>query len=211
MDVIIYIGPDDEEFQSAGKTTDSLAFNKLKPNNVIYCDHKNIKPSTFRKWAEGRCTKMGWRAEHIRESNADALRCIDICMKRSKAMYVAVFKAGFVVPDDFISQLDVALNDELERFLYLTPYEDDVNGMVLQKIASKNFHGNRENPLIDKLRKKALEQECPEMIRPVTDLVPSMKKPNSQRWLSLLLATTQESISKDHSKRRSVKTTPTNS
>jgi hypothetical protein len=188
MEAIIYINSK-SNFQDMGLTVDSLSRGKIKPTTITFCDHKNIKPSTFRKWVEGRCNKMGWRAEHIREPKSDFLRCVDICMKRVKTQFVSVFSAGFKVPEDFISSLDIALNDDMERFLYLEPI-DGKNGMVVQRVVSKNYRGNAVNPLLEKLREESLEQECPEMVRKITELVPSMDQISQQSQSSSRVITT---------------------
>jgi len=159
MEVVIYIPPSREvPFVDIGITVDSLARGKIKPTKLIFCDHHNIQPARFRKWITGRCAKMGWRAEHIRESDADFLRCLDLCMKRARERYVGVFTAGFYVPEDYISSLDVALHDRFERFIYLEPVDELNNGMTVQNVLHQFNRGNRESPLIEKLRQKTLEQ-----------------------------------------------------
>lgn len=179
MEAIIYID-EDSDFKDIGITVDSLSRGKIKPTCIIFCDHQNIRPSTFRKWVEGRCTKTAWRAEHIRETEADFYRCIDVCMKKASGRYTAIFRAGFYVPDDFISELDIALNDKYERFLYLKPCDDSINGTVIQNAVNANLSGNKKHPLLDKIERKVLEQECPHMIRRVDEIIPSMKYPQSQ-------------------------------
>lgn len=194
MEVIIYIPEqEDSPFVNIGLTLDSLARNKIKPTKIIFCDHHNIRPATFRKWITGRCAKMGWRAEHIREHDADFYRCIDICMKKATARYIGVFTSGYWVPEDYISSIDSALHDRFERFLYLEPVDQYHNGMTIQCVINKHMRGNAESPLIRKLRKKTLEQECPHLIKKVTEIVPSMLE-KSQQSASSSLVTTMPNI-----------------
>jgi hypothetical protein len=173
MDVIIYI-PDGATFTDIGTTVDTLARGNIKPSRIVFCDNQNIRPSTFRDWAQGRCHKVGWIAHHIREE-ANFERCVDLCMKQAKGRFTAVFTAGFEVPPDFISDIDKALHDDFKRFLYLIPCDEQYNGMVIQNLVSKTFKSNRENPLAYKLEREALAQKCPEMIKEVTEIVPSLR------------------------------------
>jgi hypothetical protein len=173
MEVIIYIEKDGS-FETIGTTLDSLANGKIKPSRVIFCDNFKIKPSAFRKWLDGRC-RMGWRCEHVTEDNADFYRCIDICMKKIKSINFAAFHAGFKVPEDFISNLDIAINDNLERFLYLRPCDLAGNGIVMQRLIAKPIGGHRDSLLLDKLERVAEVQKCQYLVKDVVELVPSLK------------------------------------
>jgi len=172
MEVIVYIGEEDD-FTTIGMTLDSLAHNKLKPSKVVLCDHQNIRPSALRTWLAGR-VPLAWRAEHIREGDADFMRVVDIGAKKTTSEFFAIFRAGEVVPKDFISSLDKALHDDLERFLLLKPYDDKGNGMVIQNVIHKQIGGNRDKPLVEKLENVTRSQECQHLIKEVTSLVPSL-------------------------------------
>jgi len=192
MEVIVYIY-ENTTFEQMGATLDSLTKGKIKPTTIIFCDNQNIRPSTFRNWIQGRCIKTSWRTEHIRE-DADFNRCLDLCMKKASGLYVGIFNAGFIVPEDFISSLDIALNDDLERFLYLEPCDIHNNGIVVHKAVNKIERGNLNTPLIEKLRMKVTKQECQYMIRKVTEIVPSMTKATYQQSQLSSPATTTNSL-----------------
>jgi hypothetical protein len=168
MEVIIYFGPDDK-FVELGKTVDSLCNGYIKPTKITFCDHKNVRPSTFKNWVENRC-RTSWRIEHIRE-DAGIDRVIHICAKKVRSLFFSIFKSGYEVPKHFISSIDSALNDDLERFILLKPV-DDLNCLTLQTMVHKQLaHGQLNVEFIEKV---AEEFKCKHMIKRATDIVPNI-------------------------------------
>ncbi len=117
---------------------------------------------------------IDYRMEFMLEHGATDERVVDIAYKKLATSYFATFVAGTKVPTDFISEIDIALNDKLEQFLMLLPIEG-VNGMVVQTAVAKQIGGSTGDFIGNKLQRVAEEQECPYLVRPVTELVPSMK------------------------------------
>lgn len=115
-----------------------------------------------------------YRIDYILEENATDLRIADIAYKKIKRSYFATFADGFKIPSDFIDTIDKALNDRLERFLLLKPI-DGINGMVAQTRITKQIGGNNEDAVFNKLERVAEDQQCQYLVRPVSDIIPSMK------------------------------------
>ena len=124
---------------------------------------------------QGGESKTYWKIEQIKEDKASFSRCVDIAIKGVSANeqnYYCSFVAGFQVPKDFIHKIDVALNDDMKRFLLLTAQGN--NGQVAQVHMHKSIQGNYTKPFLDKMKTVTEEQKCPQLIQKVTDIVPSM-------------------------------------
>ena len=86
--------------------------------------------------------------------------------------YYSVFNAGFKVPKDFIDRINDALNNKLIRFLALK--SESENGLVGQVHVHKKLGGNRDKTFIDKLSHTTRSQGCPELVKDLVEIVPSM-------------------------------------
>lgn len=121
-------------------------------------------------------------------------RCIDVVvnpLKPHEANYYAVFYPGFKVPNTFISELNSALNERLERFIMLrlaTPYIwEPAQGLVVQTKAHQMVSGNREaehdteygktikvTSVEEKLALMVVTDNCEYLIKEVVDVCPSL-------------------------------------
>ena len=182
---IIYIN-DKSSLEDIEKTVISLINQNLQPRKLIVANNSPLKPSKLVSLGkdfsvnllfpkQGGESKTYWKIEQIKEDKASFSRCVDIAIKGVSANeqnYYCSFVAGFQVPKDFIHKIDVALNDDMKRFLLLTAQGN--NGQVAQVHMHKSIQGNYTKPFLDKMKTVTEEQKCPQLIQKVTDIVPSM-------------------------------------
>jgi hypothetical protein len=154
-------------------TLDCLANNTLPPTSVYVVNHRsNIKPSEFISTMQQYPFK--WRLESILE-DCDVGRALDITTKKCTGIFVAYFQAGFEVPTEFFASIDTALHDELQRIILLEPVDDQMNGLVVLRMFYGQAGGNNKRTIIDKAKNISEDQECQELVRPITEIVPQLK------------------------------------
>jgi hypothetical protein len=116
-------------------------------------------------------------------------RCIDLSLVNSKSHFYALFNPGFVVPPTFIEDVDIAINDELERFVLLEPNQAG-EGCVIQMRAHSYYGGNSEalvegedagedlgkraDSIIDKILHRVKIEEKTHLVKNVTDICRGM-------------------------------------
>ena len=87
------------------------------------------------------------------------LGLLDFCARKADGNYYVV--AELDQDTEFLSHivddLEVSLNDKLERFVMIPPLAE-LNGLVVQTYAHKKLYGNEGEPLVDKITKLAKEQ-----------------------------------------------------
>jgi hypothetical protein len=70
-------------------------------------------------------------------------KAIDIAADKCKSTYYAVFNAGSHIPSTFVTDIDNAINKELQRFCLLEP-NDNHNGLVVQQQLHRLLMGSRD-------------------------------------------------------------------
>lgn len=187
---VVLVMNDDHTVEQVKTTVDSLLAQTLLPAKVtVAVNRDGIQPKEIRAVLPG-----DWIAQFIMARNPDksripAGRCIDYALVGSKAHFYAVFSPGFVVPADFIRSIDVAVNDELERFVLLEPNQQG-EGMVVQMRAHHYYGGNSEaeiqgedagedagkrvDSIAEKIRYRVKAEDLPQYIRKVTELCPGL-------------------------------------
>lgn len=168
----------DSKLKDVKSTVASLKSGFLVPTKIIFCDNKSgIDTKDILEIAKS--SSIEWRLERIAEADATQQRCVDICVRKLRAMdnpYYSCFRAGVRVIKNFYSDIDKALNDDLIKFLALYPKEEEEDGLisdgfVAQTHLHKTIGGNREKSVLAKLIHVTESQECPELIKPLTEIV----------------------------------------
>lgn len=171
-DAVVVVG-EDASLADAQRTVESLKKGSVKPNRVIFLTYPHIKPSEFFHWAH--TLGVPWQFEIIMGKKSSHLGYVELATKKSKTTYFSLFYAGYEPPENFLYCIDSFLNDQLQRFLALKGLENG-NGYVLQRNAIKLVHGGiDELDYIERLEKLAEEQECQYLIKPVEEVIPSMR------------------------------------
>ena len=171
-DIIIYCGID-SSLEKLAKTIESIRQMSLKPTRIYLANDHMDRPSVFFKWANENVSDMPWRIESIITSYEDKLRAIDAVSDKCTGMFISVFAAGFEIPADFLSSIDTALYDNLSQFVYLSP-ADDLNGLTFMRQLHLTLAGNKYGPILEQVKELCEQQNCPNMIKTVAEIVPSM-------------------------------------
>lgn len=194
MLVIVPVLDNKHTIEDIMTTVKSIDAQKLPATEVIVALNDDLKAApVLQAMKEAKCN---WTVKRVVEKDKDgnrlALGCVvDMCVEFSKeSTYYSVFSPGAVIHDNFISSLDEALNDRLERFVMLTP-QSGYSGLVVQKGIHDSVGGNRpgvladeEHPagyvtgqtlysVCDKVFYYAKVERCPELVRQVSELCPT--------------------------------------
>jgi hypothetical protein len=98
---------------------------------------------------------------------------MDVVIKtdKTKSQWFALFFEEDNVDRQYLSKIDSSLNDKMNRFLILFPEKKNEGGLLIQKMAYKQFYGNRDGDFIEKLKKGAEEQKCQNLIQPLSRVI----------------------------------------
>lgn len=172
-DIVVYCGQKNT-FEELSKTLDSIKAMHPEYQFKIYFLNDGLStPGKFLVWANERLQDIPWRAEFLLEETKDILRAVDAVSEKCTNRFIAFFRAGFIVPVDFLKCIDIALHDNLQRFVALSPI-DDINGMLVSHRINKILCGNKHAPVLTQIKELCEEQQCHHMLRPVTEIVQSM-------------------------------------
>jgi hypothetical protein len=176
---------DVHSLRNLDNTIISITNQKLKPKNVsVVLTNTNIKPlDVFDMLGEHlNGYNINYFVEDIADKKYPYNKALDVAADKCESTYYAVFNAGFKIPPSFLSDIDYAINDRLERFSVLKPLSDG-NGLVVQSKLHKFFLGNREielekyedgaligSNMIDKVEFLADKQKNSYLVKQVTDI-----------------------------------------
>ena len=177
-----------KRIRSIADTMKSCEQGKILPYHIIVVNHtESISAYDFLNWLRIECSeielKSKWNMEYItggsdvnKSEKEDVIgQCLDIVIKNSRSHYFSLFFEGDSVPENYLSDIDSYINDESKRFLILTPKDEKTGGLFMQKIAYSQFGGNKKGvSVLEKITQEAEEQECKEMIQPLSSVVKSL-------------------------------------
>ncbi len=126
------------------KTIQSIVDQELSFYEVIFCISSNIKPSEIMSLInELKCT-FKWSIKQIVDEYWVGSKALNVAVQKSKSTYFALFKMGFVIPKTFVKEIDVAICDDMKRFIILKAIDEDGNGSLYQTYAFNALRGNEE-------------------------------------------------------------------
>jgi hypothetical protein len=162
-DLLVYIN--DSNLGSLAKTQANISDMILKPRNIIYINHSNLKPSEIKQLCQNNAPAANWSIETIINQETTKLEAVDCGSLRVKSPYFCVFEAGDLIPKNYLSDIDAAYFDKLEKFLAMIPTGDAISGFFCQTRLYNNLGKNTEKPIVDKLRNVCKSQSCEYMLR----------------------------------------------
>ena len=171
------------------KTVDSLEKQTLPPRCVrIPVYGKHISPAALDSRFRDLGPSLVWKL-HVLTEPATCNEAIDIALKPvdpRECLYYSVFKPGFMVPRTFVADLDHAINEDLTRFLVLTPNAAG-QGLTVQLGLYRSIGGNSPawrdiegkksidaTAVEDKIRLMCEEDGRLDMIKKVEELCPDL-------------------------------------
>lgn len=156
---IYIIATDNSTLEDIKLTIDSLNKQTLRPRciNVIVNTDNISKPRLIKHLNDTQSKfendnlEFIWNITYIQEKDKDGERpsiewALDHAIFKCEMPFYAVFMAGYMVCPDYLSNIDKALNDELQRFCVLLPF-DEWNGAFVQTLLHKKLGGNAPQTL----------------------------------------------------------------
>lgn len=116
---------------------------QLKPVQIIVLNNQNdIAVSEVIKQMLAEYPNIAWTNSRSLWGDADVGLCVDDALGQNLLIgsYFLLIHAGTVIKNDLISELDISLNDKLERWMCLT----DKNVFVVQTKLAKVLDGYQE-------------------------------------------------------------------
>ena len=198
---IIYAGKDDfapshedkkarrsyekEKVKQVVSTMKSSESGIIKPEKIVLVNNAGIKPYDFLNYLRIQAEESGltseWSMEYISADETKKIecekevlwKCIDIAVKNISTQYYSIFKCGDEIQENYLSDIDKSINEDLNQFLILEPEEENELGYFVQRLAHQQFGGNKKRSLVAKLKEGCEEQECKTMIQPLSSIVKS--------------------------------------
>ena len=161
----------DKEEADLKKTIASLIEQQVPPEKIVLITKPSCAypPEKLVEYMDS--LGIEWKIQNVLQPKMSDGRCIDIVQNINPKQYYAVFYAGFLVPKDFFSVINHAVNEEMLQFAMLSPNSSGDGAVVLSAI-HKYYDGNSDK----KLEQKIEEDGCLENIIPITTIFPSFPK-----------------------------------
>jgi len=182
----------DERMDSVAKTMKDIDSGEIPPEEIVVINNCGVKPHNFIMRLRNRIKALKinckWRMEYILENEDTQAQAINKALggvvKNSKAQYISIFFYGDRVPENYLSDIDKEINDNLSKFIALTPGKElNWSGLFFQKLAyelalgGKNMQNSDKDSIefnfLETLQELTKAQECPELIRPLKSVVKS--------------------------------------
>lgn len=177
---------DKERVHKVAKTMKSIDSGKIPAEKIVIINNTYITPYEFITYLRRELQELNvptkWNMEYISqqetkdlEKKEAYLKCVDVASKNVKSMYYSFFKEGDIVPPDYLSDIDFAINDDLQKFLVLLP-KDERTGLFIQRLIYSQFGGNKGHlDFLSKIKEESKEQKCQNMIQPLGKIVNSLE------------------------------------
>jgi hypothetical protein len=182
LDVLIYV--QGQRLDQLERTIDHLKTQSLQPCSITaIMNRSKVKPSQAAKLLRNYDDKLTWRVEQIAPDEKKYTReeCTDIALRNCDGHFYVVIDAGISLPDSFLKDIDIAVNDKLEKFSLLKDKTSKI--LVVQASIHKLLEGNKpclieeysdggllSETLVDKIEYLAEKQGTPHMIKDVGDI-----------------------------------------
>lgn len=172
------------------ETVDCILSQVRKPFQTFFVNLQKEEPTPdiHVKLLEKIGNAITWRMVSVVDMKAGEDNIIDSVHHYVNAPYFSIFRAGETIPASFIEDINVSLNEKMERFNLLEPNKDG-KGLTIQTEAFRHpqVRGNAEmvieepgkevihiSNIVDKLRYYAEVESNPFMIKKVSDVCPSL-------------------------------------
>jgi hypothetical protein len=162
---------------------DSICNQTKQFSEVIFCANPEVQPSKIMKLLNDKKVTFKWSIRHILDSEYIGDVSINVAMQKTNCIYMSVFTSDFIIPNKFVEEIDIALNDDMQRFLLLEPIDSKNNGLTFQSFIFNSLRGNEEavldddseksaNSIIEKIKYVATTQNLTSMIKKCEDICP---------------------------------------
>lgn len=180
MAVLVYMG-DGLDLEGLKCTARALYEQERLPHQVFFLNHqKQVKPGDIQAalW-EVLQNRVTWRVNRMMSNVTDKDHAVDVAVSalpdprldRSASTYYTVINSGYEPPKDFLSSIDRAMNDDLDRFRVLRPLPDGNAGVVQVWLHKKWSDGWQQ--VIPTMTALADEHGAPFLLKDVSEVCPS--------------------------------------
>jgi len=166
-DVVIYFD-DTMEQQAVLDTAEALHKGKIRPRKLYLVNNSDMKPSQVMKLMS-KCP-LPWRVETVVNGPVSRDRAMDMATAKCTSIFITYFMAGYKPPENFFVPMDVALHDNLDRFILLSPESESINGLTVLRQFHKQAGGSARKSIVEKAKKISKDQQCQYLVRPVTEI-----------------------------------------
>lgn len=162
IDVVITLCPDNT-FEDLELTINSLLKQKKKPNH-FYLINRNLDllPSKLNPYFVG--LKRPWTIDHILDENTEECVAIANRVKKLSNLFVAVVRAGKVVPAGMFKKVNDIVNRDFNQVSLVV--EKDSEDWVIAQTILYQYVAKTYGPegIIPNIKFLAEEQKCPQNI-----------------------------------------------
>lgn len=147
--------------QKLRKTQEVIYTGVLLPKEIIYVNHTDHKISLIKNICEktkSTYTYIKWSVENIVDPDIKRDAAIDLTVTKVKTPYLLIVNCGTDIPKNLLSNFDIALNDNLDKFI--AAVNDEQSIVFIQTTIFKTLGGNLEKPAIEKLTNVLTEQNA---------------------------------------------------
>ena len=174
----------DENKENLKRIIQSISDQNVKFSEIIFCTNKTVKPSDIISILNDLKCKFKWNIKQILDDYWLGSKSINVSVQKSKSTYFCLFDSNFIIPNEFVEQIDVAICDEMKRFIILEPIDSNGNGATFQTYAFNALRGNEEafiedsekraDNFIDKIKFIAATQNLKHLIKKCEEICPCM-------------------------------------
>ena len=187
---------EDERMDALAQTMKDIDTGIVGPGEIVVINNCGIKPHNFVMRLRNRVKKLDikckWKMDYILENDLrteEVLNeAIESVVKTSKNHYISIFFDGDKVPENYLSDIDSAINDQLLKFIALYPEnKESLSGMFFQKLSCSIVGGKEQESqteteeevnvkinFLENLIKLSEQQECQELIKPLSSVVKNL-------------------------------------
>jgi len=164
-DIIVYC-EGSNTLEDIEKSLDFINTQTLLPNKVIFVidfDFKTDIDDVVNLVRDS--SKTIWNVISVKEG----AQPLDEAAKSVDGFYYCVFGAGVHIPNNFLSKIESAINDDALQISAIEP-DSTNNGMVIQKMLHDRLSGNIGGLILDKIKFLCEEQGHERLIRKYDEL-----------------------------------------
>lgn len=133
----------EDNFDDVKLTVDSLIKQEHPPKEITVVRKYGCTISKGKLLGYLNSLQTKWRITSITNPELDERESVDNAGDSTKWQYYVVFKAGFIVPVDYLLNIDIAWNEKLLQLGIVMLEDKQLNGMMVSTPIHKHFGGNR--------------------------------------------------------------------
>lgn len=164
---VIVLGKDLDSIEKC--LTKLASVPKIKRFKIIVAHKKEMKASDVREICEKILNDIDYICVKVFD-DINSSFIMDEGFKRAKNGYVFFIESDKDFDDIMIEEVNKAINEKLDRFIYIKPVDETMHGAVCFSIIYKYLKGNKFYNITKKLEEYTNEQECQYLLKTWNDV-----------------------------------------